>query len=475
MAEAMARGGHGEISFMSQTQYSLGAGSGDDHDLTNPPPDFKGVPGHRMPREGPVLGGGTIRVADRARVEQLRYVETPTAEAPLGLTGDLSRRSSSNQFPKSPAGKSSQRGGYAASVGRSSSVGKGSKTAGFERPGTSGGTSVSYTATPEDRKPGDRLPMNPEERRQAKLQSKFDKAELQRDRDRKAVAERIHQRQEVREERFKRLLDEVTGEDNLAYTVGLEIRQRDVHQENRRRELHSAWESKVYQPLAAQAFDRINRAELQRASGAKSVDFHLPSEHPGSFRLVASVVEDPARKSTIDNVRENAFHQTASAVLNRSCSAPELRRQQQQQQLQKSDVSGRLVPAARARSVLEPTSWGAVEIGGTLSGLVARVSGGGGHEHAEVPRCRKGGKDAHLPTEADGVTPAGTRRHRDGTVNHKGVLCGEVASQGISRLSKSSLGAGSGAPAQDHYTFETGAKVVDMEFLAGKRMFPGRR
>lgn len=456
---------------MSQSQHSLGAGSGDDHDITNPPPDFKGVPGHRMPREGPVLGGGTIRVADRARVEQLRYVETPTAEAPLGLTGDLSRRSSSNHLPKSPAGRSSHRGGYAASVGRGSSVGKGSKTAGFERPGTSG-LSVSESATPGGGAAGHRAPTNPEERRQAKLQSKFDKEELRRERDHKAIAERIHQRQEVRDERFKRLLEECTAEDNLAYTVGMEIRQRDVHQENRRRELHAAWESKVYQPLAAQAFDRINRAELQRASGAKSVDFHLPSEHPGSFRLVASVVEDPARKSTIDNARENAFHQTATAVLNRSCSAPELRRQQQQQ-LQRSDVSGSLVPAARARNVLEPTSWGTVEIGGTLSGLVARVSGGGGHEAADVPRCRKGGKDAHLPNEVDGITPAGTRRHRDGTVNHKGVLCGEVASQGISRLSKSSLGAGSGAPTQDHYTFETGAKVVDMEFLAGKRMFPG--
>jgi len=458
------------ISFMATSPQSAGAGSGDELDITNPPPDFKGVAGHRMPREGPVPGGGTIRVADRARLEQLRTVETPSAEAPVGLRGDLSRRSSGSIIPKSPA-RSSQHGG---------NTGRGTKSggiSGFERPGTSG-LSVSespHTSRAGGGAAGHKAPTNPEERRQAKLQSKFDKEELRRERDRKAIAERIHQKQEVREERFQRLLEEVTGEDNLAYTVGIEIRQRDVHQENRRRELHSAWETKVYQPLAAQAFDRINRAELQRASGAKSVDFHLPSEHPGSFRLVASVVEDPARKSVIDNARENAFHQTATAVLGRSRSAPELRRQQQQQQLQRSRVSSRLVPAARARHVLEPTNWGNVEIGGTLTGLVARVGDGGGHESAELVRCRKGGKDAHLPSEADGVIPAGTRRHRDGTVNHKGVLSGEVASQGISMLNKSSLGAGSAAPAQDHYTFETGANVVDMEFSAGKRIFPGRR
>jgi len=465
MAEAMAshgsRGGHKEISFMS-------SGSGDELDITNPPPEFKGVLGHKMPREGPVLGGGTIRVVDRARLAELRNFETPSPEAPVGLTGDLSRRSSSSLVPKSPAGRSSQQGGYTASVG------KGSKSG---RPGTSG-LSVSespHTSRAGGDAAGHRAPTNPEERRQAKLQSKFDKEELRRERDRKAVNERIHQRQEVREERFKRLLEEVTGEDNLAHTVGMEIRQRDVHQENRRRELHVEWQSKVYQPLAAQAFDRINRAELQRANGAKSVDFHLPSEHPGSFRLVASVVEDPARKSVIDHARENAFHQTATAVLSRSRSAPELRRQQKQKQLQQSGVGGSIVPAARARNVLEPMRWGTVEIGGTLTGLVAHISGGGGHEPADFLRCRKGGKDAHLPNETDGITPAGTRRHRDGTVNYKGMLCGEVASQGISMLNKSSLGAGSGAPAQDHYTFETGAKVVDMEFSAGKRMFPGRR
>lgn len=336
---------------------------------------------------------------------------------------------------------------------------------------------MSYSESPHTSRAGGgaagrRAPTNPEERRLAKLQSKFDKEELRRERDRKVIAEHIHQRQEVKEERFKRRLEEITGEDNLAHTVGLEIRQRDVHQENRRRELHSAWESKVFQPLAAQAFDRINRAELQRASGAKSVDFHLPSEHPGSFRLVASVVEDPARKSVIDNARENAFHQTAAAVLSRSSSAPELQRQQQQQ---RSSVSGSLVPAARARKVLEPTSWGTVDIEGTLTGLVARVGGGGGHEPTGSLRCRKGGNDAHLLSETDGITPAGTRRHRDGTLNHKGVLCGNVASQGIAMLNKSSLGAGSGAPMQDHYTFESGAKVVDMEFSAGKRMFPARR
>merc|ERR1719362_2256606 len=271
-----------------------------------------------MPREGPVPGGGTIRVADRARLEQLRTVETPSAEAeaPVGLRGDLSRRSSGSIIPKSPA-RSSQHGG---------NTGRGTKSggiSGFERPGTSG-LSVSespHTSRAGGGAAGHKAPTNPEERRQAKLQSKFDKEELRRERDRKAIAERIHQKQEVREERFQRLLEEVTGEDNLAYTVGIEIRQRDVHQENRRRELHSAWETKVYQPLAAQAFDRINRAELQRASGAKSVDFHLPSEHPGSFRLVASVVEDPARKSVIDNARENAFHQTAVHEVARSAQA----------------------------------------------------------------------------------------------------------------------------------------------------------
>jgi len=127
---------------------------------------------------------------------------------------------------------------------------------------------------------------------------------------------------EAREDRFKRLLDEVTGRDNLAYTLAMEIRQREAHSEQRRRELHAAWDEKVYQPIASQAHEHMNppnRAALQRLSGSKSVSFHIPDQ---PVRLIASVYEDPARKPLVDNARENAFHQVAHALIGHSHSAP---------------------------------------------------------------------------------------------------------------------------------------------------------
>lgn len=408
-----------------------------------------------------------MQVADRTFHEGLRDVETPGTDAPVGLSG--TRRPSVS----SRGARSAPREGHGgANSAKNSSRTDAQRSTGGRGLGGTGNLAttdpVSTSESPRSSARGGKERANarlsPEERRRAELRSKFDKTEAVRQRDRKTIAERVDFFKEQREDRFKRLLDEVTGRDNLAYTLALEIRQREAHQENRRRELHAAWDEKVFQPIAHQAHGHMNppdRAVQQRLNGSKSVSFHLPNQ---IMRLVAREHEDPARKPVVDHARENAFHQAATAVLGHSRSLPDLRTRPPGGYGSGSS----LVMPALSRPVLEPTSWGQVAIQGTLYGHFAQVAEHGPGFH----RSRRGGKDMHLPDEADGVSAAGTRKHQDGSYHSKGVLHGETASRGETSELKSLLGTSSAAPAQDHYTYETGTRITDLEFPPGKRMFP---
>jgi len=382
----------------------------------------------------------------------VRDVETPASDAPAGLGGPRRASVSSKGQgvqPNSSAKNSSRSAGPA-------------RFAGAAALPTAGSASESPHSSARGGKDKTKTRLSPEERRLAELRAKFEKTEAVRDRDRKVIAERVDFFKEQREDRFKRLLDELGGRDNLAYTLALEIRQREAHQQNRRRELHAAWEDKVYSPIAAQAHERMNppnRAQQQRLQGTKSVSFEMPGK---SFRLHASVCEDPVRKSLVDTVKENAFHQAATVVLGQSRSAPDLHSLRLPPGQQPP-----LIPRALSRPVLEPMQWGEVPIKGTIYGHTAQVTQNGTGFHRTI----RGGKDAFLPDESDGVLPAGTRRGTDGSYNDKGILRGDVGPRGSTSEFKTFVGSSSGAPAQDHYTYGTGTRITDLEFPPGKRMF----
>ena len=77
----------------------------------------------------------------------------------------------------------------------------------------------------------------------------------------------------------------------------------------------------------------------------------------------------------------------------------------------------------------------------------------------------------------DGVYASGKRVYpnRSGKIrNDLGILEMEhsICTRGESIKYKSALGAGNGAPMQDHYTYERGEKVTDNEFPLGKMIFP---
>lgn len=298
---------------------------------------------------------------------------------------------------------------------------------------------------------------SPMERKRIEIKSKLRKIDDARERHLKEMAEVVERRHERRGERFDRLLENVTGRDNLAYRTALALRERQDHEEKSRRELHQNWEQQVYQPIAKQAYDHMNppnRAMKQMLHGSKTVGFLLPETKK---TIVANVDGDPNRRPVVELAKERAFHQVANAVLGQSSSSPDLRM-----------IAGHVVPRARSRPSMEPELWGQVRLQGTLFGHFAQIA----EQGANFKRTRRGGTDVHVPDEHDGVEAVGKRNTRSFGRNDLGILKGDTAARGEASSFKQSWGAASGAPTQDHYTYEQGTRVTDIEFPLGKRMFP---
>lgn len=306
--------------------------------------------------------------------------------------------------------------------------------------------------------------VSPEERKRMEIASKWEKTEAQRQRDYKNLTERAEQRRDMRHARCMRLVESVTGQNSLASITATALREGMTRERHRRRELHEAWDSKVHQPLANQAHDHLNppnRRKQQLIAGTKSVALCV-SPDKQKPKLKANILEDPARKPVIDFCLERAFHTDAEAVLRGSQSAPDLHPGQ------RTIGASPLLQRAMGRPTLEPTAWGQVTIEGTMLGHVAKVGGPG----SEMKRSKKGGANVHVPDENDGILVAGTRVSRERGNRDLGILRGDYAARGEASQHKTDCGRSSGAPLQDHYGFHGGREVSDLEFPAGKRMFP---
>jgi hypothetical protein len=132
------------------------------------------------------------------------------------------------------------------------------------------------------------------------------------------------------------------------------------------------------------------------------------------------------------------------------------------------------VPKATSRPVLEPTEWSPVRLQGLACGRFSQVVELG-------PWARLGTRGGptcdFCPCEFDGAPAAGKRTVRTGPSsvahNDMGILHGNASGgiRGQAAGYKTWHGASSGAPAQDHYTFQRGSAITDVEFPLGKRMF----
>merc|ERR1712080_796596 len=123
-------------------------------------------------------------------------------------------------------------------------------------------------------------------------------------------------------------------------------------------------------------------------------------------------------------------------------------------------IAGQVVPRARSRPTMEPALWSQERLQGTLFGHFAQIA----EQGVDFKRSRRGGTNIHIPDESDGVDAVGKRNTRAFGRNDLGILKGDTAAQGESATHKTDWGAASGAPTQDHFTYETGTRVTDIEF-----------
>lgn len=466
-----------------------------------------------LPRDGPQPGGGVLSVRDRGLYEgQVREAITPEeAPAPAGLTDKRKhgRRPSATSTSGTRTGSAGADAGGGLGPGSKSAKARGSSKA----RGGENATDSPRSASAAGARPGGAQRLGPEERRAQEMFHKWEKAEAVRTRDHKNIVERIDRSKEMRENRYKRLIASVHGQGTLAYETAVDLREREEREDVRRRELYNEWEEKIFQPMASQSHSHMNppdRKKEQELAGEKSVEWSLPGDE---FKLIHKVRQCPARRPVVEHAREHAFHQAAEFVLRKSSSAPVIQKAQASlmpmgaaataaasaaasakaavaaaakaardvdqpppaRALSAHEIPGlfghggdEAVPRARSKTILNPTDWSQVTLQGTLYGHFAQKM-----EHGVgFLKCIRAGPDAHLPDEADGVPAAGTRASRTAGFHDKGILVGDRAVRGEASQHKMLHGASCAAPCQDHFTFEAGRHITDLEFPLGKRPPP---
>jgi len=295
---------------------------------------------------------------------------------------------------------------------------------------------------------------------------KQDRVDTLREHDQQRIAHKVEHRKQLREDRFNRMLNETFSHNSRpVLEAHMTLQRHEIRDKERRCDLHAKWEENVYEPLESQIVNHMNppdRALQQTLAGSKSVGMLIPGE---SFKLQTHLEDDPTWREISDNTWEETFDREASAVLyglNTTLNAT-LR-----------DSSRGMHPAAaKSRPVLDPTKWDQLKFQGTLYGRFAQVV----EEGPNARMGKRGGPDIFAPSESDGVPTAGkisvragprlTRHHDVGMLRRDGV-----AWSGEASLRKTWHGASSAAPVQDHYTYETGAPVTDVEFPLGKRKVP---
>jgi len=301
---------------------------------------------------------------------------------------------------------------------------------------------------------------NQADRKYAELFQKYQKYQARTENENRESRARANKQAVDREKRLERVVGDIIDNAEFAHKIAREIEEREVERQKRVRDRHEQWQERVYRPIASQIHQNLN--PLPRMVGAKRVDFRLPDQ---VFRIAPPDLQDPNRKDLVSWEHETSLHRAATMVLQTSRSAPEL-----------SHCGGtgddspcervHLLPRSRSRAMLDPRIWGEVPIQGTPSSFHEACAKG-----PTAARGRRSGDGVHLPHESDGVLFAGTRHSRVNGLNDKGILAGSSGRLGETYTHKNGVGAGSGAPAQDHFDFATGRAVVDLEIPLGKKTF----
>jgi len=300
----------------------------------------------------------------------------------------------------------------------------------------------------------------------AELSSRMDRLEQDRFKDQQEIQIKVGHRRNLREQRFHRMFQDVMGHNSDRHEAAMMLREWEENNENVRRGMYNAWDAAVQEPVAKQMLDHVtnSRATQQQRTGKKNVEIRLPGQGTKAFVRNS---QDPLKKQ----LREQAAEELVLQELEEVVDGPKrgIQRHLSAPSFAPAAAGGAI--AARSRPVLEPTEWVPPRLQGVPAcGRLAQQA----EEGPGFTRIRRGGYNAHVPDESDGVSAAGKRLQRtSGRVqvrNSVGLLRGDLATRGEASLTKSLLGASHAAPLQDHFTFPLGKEVCDKEFPLGKKV-----
>jgi hypothetical protein len=230
--------------------------------------------------------------------------------------------------------------------------------------------------------------------------------------------------------------------------VSMGIREHASDQYRCAAQLCDKWHARVFEPTLGRIEEKLHGARTPRSIGIAT-----PRGPPsGASRSNG----DPVRYPLSSNAEEEHFRRIADRFLkNKPVDLAEM------------TPFPSNIARYKTKPTLEPTLWDDGRINGTPFGHFAKVSeamADGAPPHSE--------RRKHIvpPPEDDGVPAAGKRRTRF-AYNDLGMLKGDIRDRGEAVQYKREDGAGCAVPLQDHYTYETGTRVVDNEFGRGKKIW----
>jgi len=305
------------------------------------------------------------------------------------------------------------------------------------------------------------------QREQQQKKERLARYQKQREADTLFCQERVQRMKELRDERFEQHYREVMSENPLIADVVENLREHDKDQYRRAAQMCDEWHANLFDPTQRQILHHknpANRTLAQQQAGKKSVGFSLPEapldpKAAPQGKFVATVVRtaDPMKKALRKFAEEEHFRREADRVIEGDPTVTIASMKQPPS-----------IAKFTSRPVLEPNWWEELKLQSLRYGHFAQVCEGPSAEGGNFRTMVKRGD--HVPDASDGIEPAGTQRGR----HHKydiGILRGDIRHRGESFENKSLWGASSGAPNQDHFTYETGFKVTDEEFPRGKKMW----
>lgn len=301
------------------------------------------------------------------------------------------------------------------------------------------------------------------ERRRKKMAHSVQHQRLlaKREDDEKNVRERAERAALLREHKFNTMMENIRNTDSVRVEAAQIIRQQEMEDEKKRRDMYDKWDSEVCQRIEMQMAKFMTRK-------------NPPPPGAPTFREELLTSDDPTKRCLRDQTAEEDFRRYADLVIQGQATdlgaqQMSLREAVRQREATEAAVRNR----STSRPVLPTESWGQSELFASPYGYFAQrcqAAADGG----VFCSAKRMGSDVHRPDETDGVQAAGKTRTKTRTYlerNQVGVLAGNHAKEGESARHKKSCGAGSGAPCQDHFNYERQQHVVEGEFPVGKKCF----